>query len=47
MSQPRILIVDDEPVGRAVIVGLLENEGYELIVASNGADALAQGSIHL
>jgi two-component system sensor histidine kinase/response regulator len=41
MLQPRILIVDDEPVGRAVVVGLLECEGYELMVASSGAEALA------
>jgi signal transduction histidine kinase len=36
-----VLIVDDEPVVRDVIEGLLFKEGYHLAFASNGREALA------
>ncbi|HEX9924349.1 MAG TPA: response regulator [Anaerolineae bacterium] len=45
MSQERtILIVDDHPIGRETLEGLLYNEGYELSFASNGAEALEKAT---
>lgn len=41
LSQPKILVVDDEPDNFDVIEGLLENENYELSYASNGQKALS------
>ncbi len=38
----RILIVDDEPVNRQVLVNHLRTEGYELTPAANGPEALAR-----
>lgn len=40
MSQPTILIVDDEPVVRLSIEGILEDQGYNLLFACNGLEAL-------
>ncbi len=37
----RILVVDDEPNIRKVLVATLRREGYEVEAAENGADALA------
>jgi CheY-like chemotaxis protein len=37
---PAILVVDDEPDIREMLVYLLANEGYRLLEASNGQDAL-------
>lgn len=37
---PHILVVDDEPLNRDIIEAYLEDEGYELSFASNGAEAL-------
>lgn len=42
MSRPRILIVDDDPGVREAVSTLLALEGYDLDVASNGQEALAQ-----
>ncbi|NJN92637.1 MAG: response regulator [Anaerolineales bacterium] len=39
-----ILIVDDEPVGRTTLEGLLTNQGYNLIFADNGEDALKKAT---
>lgn len=39
-----ILIVDDEPLGRATLEGLLAGHGYRLAFAANGPDALAQAA---
>lgn len=36
----KILIVEDDKIMSNNLVGLLEPEGYELVVASDGADAL-------
>jgi CheY-like chemotaxis protein len=38
--QPRILCVDDEPVGLTVRKLLLERKGYAVETASNGASAI-------
>lgn len=38
----RILAVDDTPDNLALIETILEDEGYEIILVTNGADALAQ-----
>jgi two-component system, sensor histidine kinase and response regulator len=38
----RILAVDDTPDNLVLIETILEDEGYEIILASNGAEALAQ-----
>lgn len=35
-----ILIVDDEKIGREALEGLLMNQGYELVFASDGSEAL-------
>ena len=37
---PRILIVDDAPLGRDAIAKLLNQEGFETAIARNGTDAL-------
>lgn len=47
MNPGRILIVDDEPVGRQVLQGLLANQGYDLLTASNGYAALAEAAAHI
>ncbi|GAB3100774.1 hybrid sensor histidine kinase/response regulator [Lysobacter terrae] len=36
----RILVVDDQPVNLRVVSSLLSRQGYEVVVASNGAEAL-------
>ena len=40
MSSSKILVVDDEPAIRELIVAVLEDEGYEAIGAGSGARAL-------
>ncbi len=40
MSQPRILVVDDEPVNREILTHRLTKEGYRVQVAENGVEAL-------
>jgi PAS domain S-box-containing protein len=39
-----ILIVDDEPIGREMLAVLLAPQGYRLMFASNGPEALAQAA---
>lgn len=43
---PRILVVDDEPMVRALILRVLTDEGYEVVAVANGRAALdaAQGA---
>lgn len=36
----RVLVVDDDPVNRAILVGSLEDQGYSADVASDGREAL-------
>jgi len=36
-----ILVVDDEPMVQFLLSSLLQDEGYQVLVASNGCDALA------
>ena len=43
-DHPRILIVDDELVGRETMEALLTAEGYELVLAGNGPEALEQAA---
>ena len=38
---PRLLIVDDERANRQLLEIMLEPEGYELLLATNGEEALA------
>lgn len=41
INQPcTILLVDDEPAGRATLKGMLVDQGYNLIYASNGLEAV-------
>ena len=35
-----ILIVDDTPLGRTALEGLLLDQGYDLLMAENGPQAL-------
>ena len=37
---PRILVVDDEPMVRALIARALTDEGYEVVTVANGRAAL-------
>ena len=37
----RILVVDDQPVNLRVVSSLLQRQGYEVVTASNGPEALA------
>ena len=37
---PRILVVDDEPMVRALIARALTDEGYEVVAVANGRAAL-------
>lgn len=39
-ARPMVLIVDDDPRGLAAVQALLINQGYELLSASNGSNAL-------
>ena len=39
-----ILIVDDEPLGRETLEGLLIGQSYDLAFASNGQEALAKAA---
>lgn len=41
-SQPKVLLVDDEPAITANLAPLLERSGFSVITASNGEEALAQ-----
>ncbi len=40
MTLPKIMVVDDEPAIRELIVAVLEDEGYEAIGAGSGTRAL-------
>ena len=40
MTTTRILIVDDEPIGRLALKTLLAQEGYDLDLACNGQEAI-------
>jgi PAS domain S-box-containing protein len=49
-TQPVVLVVEDDPTINLVLVELLEGEGYDVIAAANGRDALehiAAGGIDL
>ncbi|MGM3307097.1 PP2C family protein-serine/threonine phosphatase [Anabaena sp. WFMT] len=38
----KILIIDDDPIVRAVLKRTLQNQGYDITVASNGEEGIAQ-----
>jgi CheY-like chemotaxis protein len=40
VSAPVILVADDEPDVRSLILALLEDEGYRVVVAANGRAAI-------
>src|SRR2546421_11794229 len=39
-KQPTILVADDEPVNRALIERRLQREGYSVLTAQNGSEAV-------
>jgi CheY-like chemotaxis protein len=41
-----ILVVEDDAAARALLVVLLESEGYEVVTATNGMQALAAAREH-
>ncbi len=41
-NPPKILVVDDEPIGRETLADLLLVQGYNLAVAGSGAETLAK-----
>src|SRR6187200_270204 len=38
----RILVAEDDPISREVICSRLENWGYDVVVTTNGTDAMAE-----
>ncbi len=42
MATYTILVVDDEPVARRVVCGLLQRRGFDVVEAASGEDALAR-----
>ncbi|MFL5802377.1 MAG: response regulator [Roseiflexaceae bacterium] len=42
--QSTVLIVDDEPSMRNILTALLQNQGYRLVLATNGIEALNQAA---
>ncbi len=42
----RILLVDDDPIEQKILTTILEKEGYEIVVASDGLHALVQLGKH-
>jgi CheY-like chemotaxis protein len=46
LRSKHILVVDDDPQSRIGLRQLLECEGYEVITATNGVEALAAAATH-
>src|SRR3972149_1338334 len=46
-SQSRVLVVDDEASNRELISDMLASEGYEVVTAQDGLDALNQLAVPL
>ena len=46
-SRHRVLVVDDEASNRDLISDLLESEGYHVVMAQDGLDALNQLAVPL
>ena len=42
---PKILIIDDDPQVRELLVRVLEREGYQLCLAANGAEGMEQARV--
>jgi CheY-like chemotaxis protein len=47
MAEGKILIVDDELIGRQLLEAILVREGYDLSMATNGNEVLAQCSLNI
>ena len=43
---PTVLVVDDEPVIRKLLRFVLEREGFQVLMAENGADAIHVSKLH-
>lgn len=41
MTAPKILVVDDDPINLRLLEAMLRQEGFEIVKASSGADALS------
>lgn len=41
LNQPKIMVVDDDPGMRLTLGGIIEEEGYEIVEASDGFQAIA------
>lgn len=47
MTQPKIMVVDDEPIIRMDLREMLENEGYQVVAeAKNGEEAVELAHRH-
>ena len=43
---PEILVVDDEPLIRQLLIEVLEGEGFSVVSAANGLQALVKYQLH-
>ncbi len=46
MSQPRVLVVDDDPLALKLLDKALSLAGYEVVKAGSGAEALRPAGCH-
>lgn len=46
MDSPKILVADDDPLVVDLIKTLLEGEGYSVLSASNGQEAVSEAALH-
>jgi len=44
---PTVLVVDDEPMIRKFVRFVLEREGFQVLIAENGADAIQVSKHHM
>ena len=47
MSKPKILVVDDSPTDRRVVTSVLQRQGYAVVTAADGDEALEKVTLDI